>query len=195
MYKFSKRSKEELSTCHVDLQLIMETALSISNVDFGISEGHRSIELQKKYFDEGSSQIDGIHKKGKHNYTPSLAADIYAYVNGKVNWDEETLTYINGIIYAVAQLLYKDGKITHKVREGLNWDGDGEIITDQTLIDRPHIELITNDEDIIQIISDSLYDYNYILDRENKNDLRTYIEIVSEDIKYKLKKKNEITEK
>ena len=78
MFKFSKRSIDKLNTCHKDLQLIMNTVISVSNIDFGISEGHRSIELQNKYFKEGKSQIDGITKKGKHNYDPSLAVDMFS---------------------------------------------------------------------------------------------------------------------
>ena len=45
-FEFSKTSKKRLRTCHKDLQLIMECAIAFSKVDFGIAEGHRSIELQ-----------------------------------------------------------------------------------------------------------------------------------------------------
>ncbi len=142
MNKFSKSSQKKLNTCHSDLKLIMATALEFSNIDFGIAEGHRSIELQQKYFREGKSKIDGINKKGKHNYSPSLAADIYLWINRHASWNKKSLCYIAGIIHAVTKILYSQHKITHKIRWGGNWDMDGEILTDQSFNDFPHFELI-----------------------------------------------------
>lgn len=141
-HKFGKSSEEKLSTCHQDLQLIMRKAISISDIDFGIAEGHRSIEVQQQYFKEGKSKIDGIKVKGKHNYTPSLAADIYAFVNGKATWENEHITYLAGLIAAVADILLEQKKITHTIRWGGNWDMDGEILLDQSFDDRPHFELV-----------------------------------------------------
>lgn len=142
MNKFSKTSVRRLSTCHDDLQLIMKTAISISDVDFGISEGYRDLVLQNKYFKEGKSQIDGYIKKGKHNFFPSLAVDIYLWINSKAQWDEEALSYVAGLIYGISGMLLKQGKISHRIRWGGNWDMDGEILKDQSFDDRPHFELI-----------------------------------------------------
>ena len=142
MFKFGKNSKEKLSTCHVDLQLIMNTVINITDVDFGISEGNRSLAKQHQYFVEGKSKIDGIVRKGKHNYLPSLAVDIYPYFDGGAKWDNEHLSYLAGIIHAVAEMLYAQGKISHKIRWGGNWDMDGVILLDQSFDDRPHFELI-----------------------------------------------------
>jgi peptidoglycan L-alanyl-D-glutamate endopeptidase CwlK len=120
----------------------MNVAITVCPIDFGIAEGHRSVELQNKYFKEGKSKIDGINRKGKHNYEPSMAADIYLFINGKASWDKEGLSYVMGHINAVAELLYQQGQISHKLRWGGNWDMDGEILLDQSFDDRPHIELI-----------------------------------------------------
>ena len=141
MYKFGKTSTSRLETCHEDLQLIMNTAIKRSDVDFGITEGYRSVEQQQIYFKAGKSKVDGIKKKGKHNYSPSLAADIYAYVNGKSNYSEVHLAYLMGVITSTANDLYNQGRIDHKVRSGGNWDKDGEIVTDQSFQDLPHFEL------------------------------------------------------
>ena len=142
MYKFGNRSKSKLSTCHKDIQLIMNEAIKITNVDFGIAEGYRSIEKQQQYFKEGKSKIDGVNKKGKHNYSPSLAVDIYPYFENGAKWDNEHLSYLSGIIHAVSEMLLTDGKISHKVRWGGNWDMDGVILIDQSFDDRPHFELV-----------------------------------------------------
>jgi peptidoglycan L-alanyl-D-glutamate endopeptidase CwlK len=102
---------------------------------------HR-IEKQHQYFKEGKSKIDGVTKKGKHNYIPSLAVDIYPYFDNGAKWDNEHLSYLSGIIHAVSEMLFASGKITHKIRWGGNWDMDGIILIDQSFDDRPHFELV-----------------------------------------------------
>ena len=104
-------------------------------------EGHRSTTRQKKLFDAGKSKIDGINRLGKHNHNPSLALDIASYVNGRISWDISTLFYLGGIFRSVATRLLEEGAILHALRWGGNWDGDGEIITDQRFVDLPHFEL------------------------------------------------------
>jgi hypothetical protein len=42
---------------------------------------------------------------------------------------------------AVAGILLNQGRITHELVSGLNWDSDGEIITDQKFQDLVHFEL------------------------------------------------------
>jgi len=143
MYEFGATSKGRLATCHADLQLIMNEAIKVSRVDFGIAEGYRSLGKQMQYFKEGKSKIDGVSVKGKHNVTPSLAVDIYPFVNGKALWDNEHLSYLSGIIDSVAQSLLGKGQIRHQVRWGGNWDMDGQILIDQSFDDRPHFELIS----------------------------------------------------
>lgn len=142
MFKFSVTSRQRLETCHPDLIKIFETAIKMSDVDFGIAEGFRDVERQMKLFKEGKSKIDGIHRKGKHNYNPSHAVDIYAYYENKAQWDSEHLCYISGIIKAVSELLYKENKISHQIRWGGNWDRDGIILKDQSFDDLVHFELI-----------------------------------------------------
>lgn len=146
-YTFGKKSKEKLATCHPDLQKILQMAITRSKVDFGISEGRRDLDRQWKLFQEGKTKIDGVSSKGKHNYDPSLAADLYAYHPDKetrvrIIYDEKHLSYIAGVIDACAAELYEKGEITHLVRWGGNWDGDGVIGLDQTFWDLPHHELL-----------------------------------------------------
>jgi len=138
MYQFSKKSIEQLNTCHSDLVTIMMVALSVSDIDFSITEGYRSDEKQKEDFESGASKV----LKGKHNYHPSLACDIAPYYDNGIKWEKEHASYLAGVIHAVSELLFKEGKITHKIRWGGNWDMDGIILLDQSLDDRPHFELI-----------------------------------------------------
>lgn len=145
--KFGTRSQDNLNTCHPDLIKIMELAISRSKVDFGITEGHRSLERQKLLFDQGKSKIDGITKQGKHNCYPSLAVDIYTYhpdveTRRKLAYDKVHLSYIAGIITACSEELFNEGLVDHVIRWGANWDSDGIIDYDQSFDDYPHFELI-----------------------------------------------------
>lgn len=141
VFNFGKTSSKKLKTCHQDLVAIFSLAIKRSAIDFGIAEGYRSPEKQNEYFREGKSKIDGINKKGKHNYSPSLAVDFYAYYNGKAHWDLPSLCYIGGVVESCARELYEIGEISHLIRWGANWDRDGVILTDQSFDDAPHVEL------------------------------------------------------
>jgi len=149
MFAFGNTSLQRLSTCHRDLQIIANEVIKCTDVDFGIAEGHRSVERQQELYAKGRTKpgpkvtnIDGVTKIGKHNLKPSMAIDIYAFINGKAVWHGETITYIMGMFIAVSEILFREGKISHKLRWGGNWDMDGEILVDQAFDDRPHIELV-----------------------------------------------------
>jgi peptidoglycan L-alanyl-D-glutamate endopeptidase CwlK len=154
--EFGENSLKKLATCHVDIQKILKLAITRTKVDFGISEGYRPIEKQQEYYAIGRTtqmhrspitNVDGVSKKGKHNYNPSMAVDIYVWHKRKVTreqigYDGLHLSYIAGIIDACAEALYERGEIKHKIRWGGNWNSDGIIKFDQTLDDMPHFELI-----------------------------------------------------
>ena len=147
MYKLGKGSLKKLESVHHDLVKIIKLAITRTPVDFGISEGHRSLERQKELYDQGKSKIDGINKKGKHNYSPSLAIDLYAYhpdieVRKKLAYDVPTLCIIAGVIISCADELKAKGDIKHSIRWGGNWDNDGVILYDQSFDDLPHFELV-----------------------------------------------------
>lgn len=141
-YQFSPISNERLATCHPDLIRIMNEAMRVSPIDFGIAEGHRSQKRQRELYLDKKSKCDGIRIKSKHNSCPSMACDFYPWVNGRARWSNETLSYLAGLIHGVALMLYERGENTHVIRWGGNWDQDGEILTDQLFDDRPHIELV-----------------------------------------------------
>ena len=110
--KFGKKSNDKLNTCHIDLQKIFRLAISRSDVDFGISEGHRPISVQQAYYAIGRTvekdrntitNVDGVNKKGKHNKTPSEAVDYFAYhpnreMRARLIYNKKYLSYIYGVI-------------------------------------------------------------------------------------------------
>lgn len=130
---FSQKSIEKLNTCDPRLQGIMRKAIRASKIDFGISCGYRSPEDQLKAFNEGKSKIQA---GGKHNVSLALAVDIFGYVNGKADYSVPVMCYLAGIIQACAF------ELNIPIRWGGNWNGDGEILTDQSFDDLPHTELI-----------------------------------------------------
>lgn len=103
MYKLSNSSLMKLSTCDTRLQELFQEAIKYSPIDFGITEGHRGIEDQKKYYKEGKSKIDGVNQKGKHNSFPSLAVDIACYIDGKITWDKEYYYAVYGVVETIAR--------------------------------------------------------------------------------------------
>jgi len=139
MYKFGKRSKRTLNTCHNDIQKICNEA--IKHYNFSIIEGTRTLERQQKLFAEGRSKLDGINKKSKHQSSPSMAIDTAPY---PIRWSgkkhKERWYYLMGIIQSIANRLYNQGEITHKIRKGIDWDKDNDF-NDQTFDDLPHWEL------------------------------------------------------
>lgn len=156
MFSFGKTSNIRKATLELGLQLILDEAISVSSIDFGIAEGHRPVDRQFELFQLGRilqddewvvvdssevrTNVDGVNVLGEHNHFPSRAFDIYAWVNGRVSWEREHLVYLAGVIMATAQRLYNEGIIDFTLVWGGNWDGDGQIISDQTFIDLPHFQ-------------------------------------------------------
>ena len=136
-YKFGRTSLSRLATCHADIQAIMMEAIRTSRVDFGIAEGHRSIERQLELYESGKSRV----KKGKHNYNPSRAVDVYAYYNGQAQWDDIHMGYLAGHILSVADYLLKLEKVSHVMISGGNWDNDGIFVYDHSFKDLPHFQI------------------------------------------------------
>jgi peptidoglycan L-alanyl-D-glutamate endopeptidase CwlK len=147
MYKFSKKSKSKLSTCHKDIQTIMNEVIKVH--DITILEGIRSTEQQQKYFKNGKSQLDGINHKSKHQDDGSgysRAVDIMPYYKGFNPFTSEngpkSFYYLAGLVNGIASILLEEGKISHKIRWGGNWDSDMDFFSDSNFFDLPHFELV-----------------------------------------------------
>jgi len=142
MYKFSNTSLERLNSCDINIQRVMDLAISRSDIDFGIAQGYRSVKEQQDLYAQGRTvpgdivtYVDGVNKKSNHNYYPSKAVDIYAWVDGRAIWDSRELCYLAGVIISCAK------ELGVNLRWGANWDSDGIIITDHDFVDLPHFEL------------------------------------------------------
>jgi peptidoglycan LD-endopeptidase CwlK len=147
----SNASRTKLETCHPDLQLVIEEAIKYSPVDFGVSHGYRSPQEQNELYQKGRTTpgdivtyLDGYNKKSKHNETPSHAVDIYCWPR-EIMYDAEHLTAIVGVILSTANRLYDEGKITHRLRSGGDWNSNGVFVRkddSERFVDMPHFEII-----------------------------------------------------
>ena len=117
---FSDRSKAKLQGVDPRLIKIAELALQRSPFDFGITEGVRTLEQQKKYVADGKSQT----MKSKH--LEGRAIDFVVYINGKANWDLDNYQKVAQVFKQVA------------TEQGIaiEWGGDWK-----TFKDGPHIQL------------------------------------------------------
>lgn len=81
MFKLSKRSQDRLIGVNPKLVTLVETAIGLTKVDFGVVEGLRTEATQRQYVDAGKSQtMSSKHLTGD-------AVDLVAYVNGAVSWE------------------------------------------------------------------------------------------------------------
>lgn len=127
-FTFSKKSIDNLSTLHIDLQkILLET---IKYRDFSIICGHRNEADQNKAFAEGKSKLK--FPLSKHNSNPSLAVDIAPY---PIDWNDtrmfiDLIRFIQGIAI---------GKFGIRIRAGADFNGDW--LKNDSFLDYPHIEL------------------------------------------------------
>jgi peptidoglycan L-alanyl-D-glutamate endopeptidase CwlK len=110
MFKLSQRSLDKLTGVDPKLVAVVKRAIELSTVDFGVSEGLRTLETQKKYVAAGKSQT----MKSKH--LDGDAVDLVAYIDGEVCW--ELNVYDN-----VADAMAKAGKeLGLPIRWGAAWN-------------------------------------------------------------------------
>ena len=139
MPSFGKSSLAKLNTCHPDIIKVMQEA--IKHYDFTVVYGTRSVEEQQKLYKVGRklvkgvwttvgktvTNLDGVNKKSKHNYSPSLAIDIAPWVDGDIPWNDIAE------FKKMAQIV-KNAAVT--VGVNLTWGGDWEKFRDY-----PHFEI------------------------------------------------------
>jgi peptidoglycan L-alanyl-D-glutamate endopeptidase CwlK len=133
MFKFGSGSLEKLDTVNPDLKLVMMEAIKLTPIDFGITEGMRSLERAEQL------KIDGLSKVGtKSLHCQGKAVDIVCYNNGKVTWDLEYYEAVAGVVGEVSEIL------NVKIRWGGSWvTGDFKLNRDMNFIDAVHFEIIT----------------------------------------------------
>jgi len=119
-FRFSKRSLDNLKAVHPDLVAVVKRALEITEVDFGVIEGVRTIERQRQLYKAGASKtLNSRHLTGH-------AVDLAAYIGGRLSWDWP-------LYYKIAAAMKEAAK---ELNIPIVWGGDWI-----TFKDGPHFEL------------------------------------------------------
>jgi peptidoglycan L-alanyl-D-glutamate endopeptidase CwlK len=80
-YSFGAKSLSKMTGLHPDLKKVLHRAIQLTEVDFSIIEGLRTLERQKQLVASGASKtLNSRHLDGH-------AVDIAPYVNGEIRWD------------------------------------------------------------------------------------------------------------
>ena len=85
-FKLSSRSKKKLDGVHPDMVAVVERAIELTDVDFGVTYGVRTLAEQKNLVSSGRSQT----MKSKHLIQDSgysHAVDVVAYDGKDVVWE------------------------------------------------------------------------------------------------------------
>lgn len=115
-----QRSLSRLEGVHPDLVRVVKKAAALSNLDFTVLEGIRSVERQKQLVSQGASKtMNSRHITGH-------AVDLAPMIVGEVRWDWPLYHKLAKIVKAAAA----DEKVP------LQWGGDWRAFKDG-----PHWEL------------------------------------------------------
>jgi peptidoglycan L-alanyl-D-glutamate endopeptidase CwlK len=135
MPNFSQRSLDNLENVHPDLVTLMHE--SIKEFDFTVICGQRTQAQQQELYKQGRTKpgkkvtnIDGIKKKSKHNYSPSLAVDIVPF---PIDWNDlKRFKALSVVVLRVAKELKAKGLISSDIEWGGNF---------RSLVDYPHYQI------------------------------------------------------
>ena len=115
-----QRSLSRLEGVHPDLVRVVKKAAAMSDLDFTVLEGLRTVERQKELFANGATKtMNSRHITGH-------AVDLAPMLGGQISWDWPLYARLSKIVKAAAA--------AEKVP--LTWGGDW-----RTFKDGPHWEL------------------------------------------------------
>lgn len=119
-FKLSKRSLSRLEGLHPDLVQVVMLAITLTEVDFGVTEGLRTVERQRVLKAAGASQtMNSRHITGH-------AVDLVAYIGAEISWDWP-------LYHKIADAMSRASKaLSIPVVWGGNWE---------SFPDGPHFEL------------------------------------------------------
>lgn len=137
MAKFSKRSLTSLVGVHPDLVRLMLASIEDTPIDFTITEGVRTAEKQRQYYNQGRTtkgiivtNLDGIKKKSNHQIKADgygHAIDLYPFHSGSVQVND------NKSLKVISDHIKKKAK---ELNIAITWGGDWT-----KPYDPPHFEL------------------------------------------------------
>jgi peptidoglycan L-alanyl-D-glutamate endopeptidase CwlK len=146
MFKLSKASQARLATVNMALQNVVNRAIQITEVDFGVVQGNRTRADQEKLYGQGRTaaqmkaaglnpalarpDLPVVTKTMNSNHIGGRAVDLAPYVNGKIEWDNSGKL---GLYPKIAKAMKQAAK---ELGVPIEWGGDWT-----SFKDRPHFEL------------------------------------------------------
>lgn len=104
-FRFGKQSEVYLATVKPELQALAQCALGLSDVDFAVVQGARTLDQQMRLFGQGRTQAEcgavnvppayaqpdkpKVTWTLKSNHIGGYAIDVCPYVDGALNWDDD----------------------------------------------------------------------------------------------------------
>lgn len=119
-FKLGVRSRMKLTGVHPDLVRVVEAAIKITDIDFTVTEGVRTMERQRELVAKGASTtMNSRHITGH-------AVDVAAMIGQQVRWDWPLYAKIAGAMKQAAK----------ELGIPIIWGGDWK-----SFPDGPHFEL------------------------------------------------------
>lgn len=116
-FRLGERSLRRLQGVHPDLLAVVQYAIRVTPVDFGIpaTGGVRSRATQQHLVADGKSGTT------RSRHLTGHAVDIYAYVDGKASWQPKHVLAVHDAFEVASAALEVP------LRWGGDWDGDGDV--------------------------------------------------------------------
>ena len=138
MFKLSQRSLNRLVGVNENLVNVVKRAIEISEVDFMVVEGVRTLKRQEELYAQGRTKPGKIvtwTMKSKH--IDGLAVDIApCNKDGSINWNDLKM------FDKMADAMFKAAKeLNINIRWGSDWNMNG-IKREKGETDSPHFELV-----------------------------------------------------
>lgn len=127
----SQKSLDKLQGVHPELVSVVKRTIQITVIDFGISQGVRTLDQQRELYAQGRTKPGKIvtwTMNSKHLLQPDgfgHAIDVVAYDKGHVSWDEKLYDQIANAMYKAA------AELGVKIKWGGEWRSP----------DKPHFQL------------------------------------------------------
>lgn len=124
-FVLSEVSIRNLEHVHPDLVAVAKSAIGITEIDFRVTEGLRSLQRQKDLVAAGASKtMNSLHLLQDDGF--AHAFDVVALVGGKARWDWP-------LYHKIAEAMKK---VAEDLGVPLEWGGDW-----RTFKDGPHFQL------------------------------------------------------
>lgn len=124
-YVLGKTSQSKLKGVHPDLVRVVERAIKLTECDFRVLEGRRTVERQRQLVNAGASKtMNSRHIPAANGY--AHAVDLGALVDGQIRWDWP-------LYYKIAKAVKQAAK---EENVPIEWGGDWK-----SFKDGPHWQL------------------------------------------------------